>query len=81
MEDKKKYYTNSAGESVEISTLETTHLTNALAKKYRELFESTSKEEYSKRLNEINDLKEDLYGRFNTFYEKLGQAEEVSNGK
>lgn len=79
--ENKKYYVNSAGESVEISTLETTHLTNALAKKYRELFESTSREDYAKRLNEINDLKEDLYGRFNSFYEKLGQAEEVSNGK
>lgn len=73
--ENKKYYTNSAGESVEISTLETTHLTNALAKKYRELFESTSREDYLRRLNEINDLKEDLYGRFNSFYEKLEQAE------
>lgn len=79
--ENKKYYINSAGESVEISTLETTHLTNALAKKYRELFESTSKEDYSRRLNEINDLKEDLYGRFNSFYEKLDKADEVSNGK
>lgn len=79
--ENKKYYVNSAGESVEISTLETTHLTNALAKKYRELFESTSKEDYSKRLNEINDLKEDLYGRFNSFYEKLGQAEEATHGE
>ena len=52
--------------------METTHLTNSLAKKYRELFESTSKDDYSKRLAEINDLKEDLYRRFNEFYDGLG---------
>ena len=31
--ENKKYYTNSQGESIEISTLETTHLKNAMAKK------------------------------------------------
>ena len=70
--ENKKYYTRSNGESVEIGSLETTHLTNALAKKYRELFESTDKDDYSKRLEEINDLKEDLYRRFNEFYDGLG---------
>ena len=69
----KKYYTRSNGEQVEISTMETTHLTNSLAKKYRELFESTNKDEYSKRLGEINDLKEDLYRRFNEFHDTLGE--------
>lgn len=67
-----KYYTRSNGEKVEISTLETTHLTNALAKKYRELFDSKNKDEYSQTLEEINNLKEDLYGRFNNFYDSLG---------
>ena len=76
MENKaKKYYTRSNGEQVEISTIETTHLTNAIAKKYRELFESTSKDDYSKRLNEINDLKEDLYRRFNDYYETLDKGD------
>lgn len=72
MEKEKKYYTRSNGEQVEISTMETTHLTNSLAKKYRELFESSNKDDYSKRLGEINDLKEDLYRRFNEFYDGLG---------
>lgn len=74
MQDKKeiKYYTRSNGEKVDIDTLETTHLTNALAKKYRELFEATNKDDYSKRFEEINDLKENLYGRFNNFYDSLG---------
>lgn len=70
--ENKKYYTRSNGEKVEISTMETTHLTNSLAKKYRELFESTNKDDYSKRLGEINDLKEDLYRRFNEFHDTLG---------
>lgn len=73
MENKEiKYYTRSNGEKVDIETLETTHLTNALAKKYRELFESTNKSEYAQRLEEVNNLKENLYGRFNNFYETLG---------
>ena len=67
-----KYYTRSNGEKVEISTMETTHLVNSLSKKYRELFEAKNKDDYSKRLNEINDLKEDLYGRFNKFHDTLG---------
>ena len=71
MEENKKYYTRSNGELVEIETLETTHLTNSLAKKYRELFESQNKTDYSKRLAVINDLKEELYKRFNVFYEGL----------
>ncbi len=72
MEDKKiKYYTRSNGEVVDIKTLETTHLTNSIAKKYREIFESTNKDDYSKKLQEINDLKEELYGRFNEFYDNL----------
>lgn len=72
MENNTKYYTRSNGEQVEIKSMETTHLTNSLAKKYRELFESVNKDDYSKKLNEINDLKEDLYRRFNEFYEGLG---------
>lgn len=71
MEEKKKYYTSSSGETKVISEMNTEYLLNALSKKYRTLFESTNKNDYSKRLNEINDLKEDLYRRFNDFYEGL----------
>ena len=71
MEESKKYYTRSNGEQIELEQLETTHLTNSLAKKYRELFESQNKSDYSKRLAIINDLKEELYKRFNVFYEGL----------
>ncbi len=72
MEDIKKYYTNSAGESIDVSTLETTHLINALGKKQREIFNSTNKNDVSKSLEEINNLKEEYHRRFNEWYDSLG---------
>lgn len=72
MESKKiKYYTSSSGEKKAINEMNTEYLINALSKKYRTLFESANKNDFSNRLNEINDLKEDLYRRFNEFNETL----------
>ena len=68
----KKYYTNSAGERVDISTLETTHLKNAMAKKMEGLFSSENKTDFSNRLKEVNDLKDEYYARINKFYDTLG---------
>lgn len=70
--ENKKYYTNSAGERVDISTLETTHLKNAMAKKMEGLFSSENKTDFSKRLQEVNDLKDEYYARVNKFYDTLG---------
>jgi hypothetical protein len=70
--ENKKYYTNSKGEKVEVSTLETTHLKNAMTKKMEDLFYVESKDEFSKKLEEVNNLKEEYYKRINQFYEKLG---------
>ena len=70
--ENKKYYTNSAGERVDISTLETTHLKNAMAKKMEGLFSSKNKTDFSKRLQEVNDLKNEYYARLNKFYDTLG---------
>ena len=67
-----KYYTNSAGEKVDISTLETTHLLNSLNKKQREIFNKTNKDEVSQELKEIADLREEYHKRFNEWYDKLG---------
>ena len=73
MENKgKKYYTNSSGESIDISTLETTHLLNALNKKQREIFNKETKDDVSKELKEIGDLREEYHKRFNQWYDKLG---------
>ncbi len=66
-----KYYTNSAGESVDISTLETTHLLNSLNKKQREIFNKETKDDVAKELEEIKNLREEYHKRFNEWYDKL----------
>lgn len=73
MENKeKKYYTNSKGEKVDVSTLHPTHLKNAMSQKYEELFTSKNKSEFSQKLEEVNNLKNEYHKRINDFYEKLG---------
>lgn len=73
MEQNKKYYINSAGEKVDISTLETTHLINAIGKKQREIFNKENKDDVSKELEEIKNLKEEYHRRFNEWYDKLAK--------
>lgn len=73
MENKQpKYYTRSNGEQVDISTMNTEHILNALGKKQREIFNCANKDEASKMLGEINDLKEGYYAKLNEWYDKLG---------
>ena len=67
-----KYYTRSNGEKVDLATMETTHIKNAMAKKMEGLFSSENKEDFAKRLKEVNDLKDEYYSRINKFYETLG---------
>jgi len=72
MENKtKKYYTRSNGEKVDISTMNTEHILNALGKKQREIFNCTNKEQASKMIQEINDLKEGYYSKLNNWYDTL----------
>lgn len=66
-----KYYTNSSGESIDISTLETTHLLNSLNKKQREIFNKENKDDVAKELEEIKNLREEYHKRFNEWYDKL----------
>lgn len=69
-------YTNSEGISVDVTTLETTHLINALGKKMREIFNSTNRIEYTSILMQINALKEEYFKRLNKFTEeKLGDED------
>ena len=70
--NEKKYYTNSAGEKVDISTLETTHLINALSKKRKTIYESKNKTEWSKSYEQIKILDEEYYRRLNQFFDSLG---------
>ena len=69
-------YTNHSGESIKVDTLETTHLTNALAKKMREVFEAKTPEEADKVIKEIQNLKEEAFKRINIYTETLGEQED-----
>lgn len=72
MENKKeKYYVASDGTKTPMKDMEFTHLSNGLAKRYREIFESTDKDDFARRLQDINDIKEEMYRRINDFNEKL----------
>lgn len=70
--ENKKYYTNSRGEQIDVSTLETTHIINAIGKKQREIFNKTNKDDVSKELEEIKNLREEYFSRFNKWYDTLG---------
>ena len=71
MEQKERLYKRSNGEIVKMSSMNTEHIINSLSKKYREVFEAKSKTEFASKTSELNDLKEELYSRFNTFNEGL----------
>ena len=71
MEQKERLYKRSNGEIVKMSSMNTEHIINSLSKKYREVFEAKNKTEFASKTNELNDLKEELYSRFNTFNEGL----------
>lgn len=73
MENKEKYYVASDGTKTPMKDMEFTHLSNGLAKRYREIFESTDKDDFARRLQDINDIKEEMYRRINDFNEKLGK--------
>lgn len=66
-----KYYTNSKGEKVDVSTIETTHLLNSLNKKQREIFTCQNKDDVSEQLKEIQNLREEYHSRFNRWYDGL----------
>jgi len=68
-----EYYISSSGEKKKISEMNTEYILNAMGKKMREIFNSTTYEEYTQMLNEINALKEEYYKRLNQFVEKIGE--------
>lgn len=67
----KKYYINSKGEKIDISTLETTHLINTIAKKRREIFNCKNKTDAVNAYKEIEDLKEEYHLRYNKYFDTL----------
>lgn len=71
-----KYYISSDGTKTPIKNVEFTHLSNGLAKKYRDIFNSLNKDEFSNKINEINDIKEEIHRRLNEFHDTLEDGEE-----
>ena len=71
MENKERMYKRSNGEVIPMKAMNTEHIINSLSKKYREVFETKNKSEFTSKTSELNDLKEELYSRFNTFNEGL----------
>lgn len=67
-----KYYTNSKGEKVNISTMHSTHIKNALTKKMEELFYCETKDDFSKTMEDVNNLKNEYHKRINSYYDTLG---------
>lgn len=69
--ENKKYYTSSDGKKTPMEEVEFTHLSNGLAKRYRDIFNVTNKNEFSQKLQEIDDIKQEIHKRINTFNEGL----------
>ena len=70
MEENVKYYTSYKGKKTPLKDVETTHLINGLAKRYRELFSAENEDDFNSRINEINDIKEETYSRINKFHDE-----------
>lgn len=73
MQEQEVIYTSSDGKQTPIKQVETTHLINSLAKEYREIFNSQNSEEFSKHVEKINQVKQEIYARINEFHSKLGE--------
>ena len=71
----KKYYTSSDGTKMEMDKVHTEHLINGYAKKYKDIYNSTSRDEFFKRTQELKDIQEELYKRINVFNETLGDED------
>ena len=72
MENKEeKYYISSDGTKTLMKDIEFTHLSNGLAKRYRDIFNSTNKDEFAQKIQEINNIKEEIHKRINDFNDTL----------
>lgn len=66
-EEEVKYYTRSNGERIPMKDVEYTHLSNSLAKRLREVFDSQDKDTFYNNLKDIKDIQEEIYKRINDF--------------
>lgn len=67
-----KYYTSSDGTQKDVTTLNGEYLINALSKKRKTIYESKTKAEWNKQLEQIKILDEEYWRRLNEFHDTLG---------
>ena len=65
--EEKKYYISSDGTKKDVETLNGEYLINALSKKRKTIYQSRTKEEYNKALEQIKLLDEEYAKRLNQF--------------
>lgn len=68
-------YINSQNQEVDVTSLETTHIINALNKAYREIWGSKNADEYNKYMSNINVLTNELTVRLDSFVDKKIESE------
>ena len=68
-----KYYISSNGTKTPLSEIEFTHLTNGYAKKCRDIFNYTDKEQLENAIKELKDIEEEIKKRISD-YSKKGDA-------
>ena len=62
-------YTSSDGTKTPIKDVETTHLSYALAKAYRDIYTAKDDKEFDEYVGKINTIKNELHKRINDFKE------------
>ena len=75
MENKVKMYRSSDGKETPINQVHSTHLINALSKRYNKIFETESLEDYNNAINEINDIREEINARIGIWYKSKFEKE------
>lgn len=65
--DQIKYYTSSNGTKTPLSEVEFTHLTNGYAKKCRDIFNYTDKEQIENAIQELKDIEEEIKRRISNY--------------
>lgn len=68
-----EYYTNSKGEKIKYSDMNTEHILNSITKKSRELFECKTLSDIQMKNKEINLLKEEFNKRIDKYVKEIGK--------
>lgn len=62
-----KYYTSSDGTKTPLNEINFTHLTNGYAKKCRDIFNYTDKEQIKNAIQELKDIEDEIKRRISNY--------------